>query len=261
MPVVGASCHSRQKHPPAPIGVDSSTSSPDGGIAARSPCSASAASPGHRATSEQCRLLIVSPRPAPRFPALTTRYSLSSFGNKICRTLDFDVRRSPFRSSYGICSTNRCTIRNSDSAASCVCATCTVSVPFFVIVFKKNRADTQVLIPIWRAFNTMFFCPRSSSNASCAPFGTSFTCSPDRFRIHSRSSASFSSALRASSVCSVPCKGTPCSLKYSHPPLPLKLSPQSAFLSRHTSCNPGHTPASASRLKQSTAQSPSPPGN
>ncbi len=46
------------------------------------------------------------------------------------------------------------------SAACCVCATCNVSVPGWVMVFRKKRAAVQVVIPNWRAFRTMFCRPR-----------------------------------------------------------------------------------------------------
>jgi len=57
--------------------------------------------------------------------------------------------------------------RWSSKAASCVCATSSVSVPGRVIVFRKNRAAAQVVIPICRAFNTIFRSPRRRSKARC----------------------------------------------------------------------------------------------
>ncbi len=151
------------------------------------------ASPPHRPasslTSLQCRFCTLSPRPAPTSHALATRYSLSSSGNTICPAFARLRTNGPSQQSPGSSSHIRCTMRKIDSAASCVCATCSVSVPGLVIVRRKNRAATQVVIPICLAFSTMFCRPRRSSNLRCAAFGTSAVTRPSRFRTRSTSSA------------------------------------------------------------------------
>ena len=79
---------------------------------------------------------------------------------------------------------------NISSAACCVCATSSVNVPGHVIVFRKNRAATQVVIPIWRAFSTMFRRPRRFSNAVCARFALSGVVHPSRVLTSSNFSVS-----------------------------------------------------------------------
>src|SRR5581483_2432263 len=141
------------KQPPAPLGVDSSTISPPGGTAARSDARVAAASPGQRATSEQCRLWMVSPRPALASPAVSTRYSLSRRGNTICRALAREVISAPARKPSlpsprkrgGRFSRKRWTTRKISSAARWSCATCTVRVPGRVMVCRKKRAATRVV--------------------------------------------------------------------------------------------------------------------
>ena len=64
-------------------------------------------------------------------------------------------------------------MRKISSAASCVCATSSVSVPGWVIVFRKKRAAAQVVSPICRAFSTIFRSPRRRSKARCAAFAFS----------------------------------------------------------------------------------------
>ncbi len=75
-----------------------------------------------------------------------------------------------------------CTIRNIDSAASRVCATCRVRVPGLLIVRRKNLPATQVVMPICRAFSTIFCLPRRSSNLRCAAFATKAFTHPSRSR-------------------------------------------------------------------------------
>ena len=58
-----------------------------------------------------------------------------------------------------------------------------------VMVRRKNRADTHVVMPICRAFSTMFWRPHLCSNARCAGFAIRrFSC-PSRVRMHSSVSA------------------------------------------------------------------------
>src|SRR5271163_1218834 len=75
------------------------------------------------------------------------------------------------------------------SAASWVCATCTVSVPGWVMVLRKNRPATQVVIPICRALSTIFDCPRRRSYSRCARFARSGTRFPRRSRTRRSDSA------------------------------------------------------------------------
>jgi hypothetical protein len=68
---------------------------PSPGTAARNDASASAPSRSQRATSEQCKLWMVNPRPAFTSAAVATRYSLSSRGNTIWRTLARERSSAP----------------------------------------------------------------------------------------------------------------------------------------------------------------------
>jgi len=164
-------------------------SSAPGAIAARNPASVSAGSQGQRASSEQCRFCTVNPRPAFLSPADTTLYCASSSGNTSCRTFARDVLSGPSRSSNGSQSRNRRTILNISSAASCVWATSSVNVPGRVIVFRKNRAAAHVVKPIWRAFNTIFRCPRRLSKLRCATLARSGAVQPSRVLTKSSLSA------------------------------------------------------------------------
>ena len=74
--------------------------SPSGAIAARRPARISDGSPGQRATSEQCRFCTVSPRPAFRSPAETTRYCESISGKTICRDIGAGRPQAPSRNSF-----------------------------------------------------------------------------------------------------------------------------------------------------------------
>ena len=56
---------------------------------------------GQRATSEQCKLWMVIPRPAFGSAAVATRYSLSSCGKTIWRTLERDVTSAPSLHPFG----------------------------------------------------------------------------------------------------------------------------------------------------------------
>ncbi len=83
-------------------------------------------------------------------------------------------------------------MRKISSAASCVCATCTVKVPGRVIVLRKNLAATHVEIPICLAFSTMFFGPHLNSNSLWAALLSSFTSRPCLSRTRSKLAASTS---------------------------------------------------------------------
>ena len=95
-----------------------------------------------RETSEQCRLWMVIPRPA-LSSAVSTRYSLSSFGNTIWRMLERDFTSAPqCTRALGSFSQKRCTMLKIACADSSLCATCTVSVPGRVMVCnKKSRRN------------------------------------------------------------------------------------------------------------------------
>src|SRR5271157_2056338 len=113
-----------------------------GGTAARNAARVSATSCGQRATSEQSKFWMVSPRPAQRSAALSTRYSLSSLGKIIWRTLAREVFSALRRHGSGRFSRKRCTMRKISSADCWSCATCTLSVPGCSMVERKNRAAT-----------------------------------------------------------------------------------------------------------------------
>ena len=129
----------------------------------------SAASPGQRASSQQCRFCTVMPAPrisvSPRSPRDTAHRSPET---QSAAHSPAPVFSGPSRNPSGSQSRNRCTMRKISSAASCVCATSSVSVPGCVIVLRKNRAAAQVVSPICRALSTMFLFPRFSSKTLAA---------------------------------------------------------------------------------------------
>jgi hypothetical protein len=145
---------------------------------------------------------MVRPRPALRSPAVSTRYSLSISGNTIRCALLCAFCSAPAPSDSGSSARKRCTMRKICSAASWVCATCTVTVPGCVIVRKKNCPAIHVLTPIWRALSTMFLRLAFSSYKRCAGLAARATLRPSRFLILRTVSASARAASLSVSSCS-----------------------------------------------------------